>query len=804
MGLVMAAIAASPTAANAAEQRYEVTIATDAEGVADPGTLRGAIEAIAADVAGGGPGKDYVVVIADGIGEISLADDLELLLDDEVSINSFTLRNEGGAQAQLDLNGFGFSYNSETLDDRVTLSGLNIRNGNNFTAVPFETGAIDVSNVSFDGIGAVDLHSSATLTLADVSGNSTVIDLAAAPEGAEQVGVQITDSTFVEAPVSVNVPQGVTRVSDSSFTGSTFGTALEVFGELGDGLTGTLLLSDSDISDNQTTGLYVTGVQSTRISGVTATGNSGSSALQIEGGFTREDPASVLITDSVFADNETWLAPLDIEGTANAVTVARTEFSGNVSSRDTALSLGAELSQAVDTNAPDPLLTPKTFRFEHNTVRDNVSRDDSSVTVHEWGHEAGAELAFTSNFFSANSSDARAADITVKRLGDGSQATPNRLSLTANTFAGARGGPGEGQSVLLEDVDTARITLTNNTFDLADSPDSAFRIGNGFGENSVSLEHNTFVGSGVGLSLAEGQTTASIAATVFDTPTDPFAVDCECDPAVVSADTVTRTASAALGGATVATTEEIALTPLADNGGPTPTRLPGDGSVLHAAALAAPTGAAAADQRGVARPAGPGSDIGAVEAVTGSVHLTSDIVVTEGDDAVIPVTRVGAEGFAFELGADVAIVATDGTASAGVDYTGEGGTVTFPAAGVLAPAEQQSSLVIPTTARDGEQGNRSFTVNIASATNGALIGAPQTITVTIKDATSTGGNGNGNGNGNGEGGQPPAPGAGPQDGLAQSGATPAPFMLSAGVLALLAGAAALTARSLRGRQRHGS
>ncbi|KIP51454.1 hypothetical protein [Leucobacter komagatae] len=64
----MAAIAASPTAANTAEQRYEVTIATDAEGVADPGTLRGAIEAIAADVAGGGPGKDYVVVIADGIG----------------------------------------------------------------------------------------------------------------------------------------------------------------------------------------------------------------------------------------------------------------------------------------------------------------------------------------------------------------------------------------------------------------------------------------------------------------------------------------------------------------------------------------------------------------------------------------------------------------------------------------------------------------------------------------------------------------------------------------------------------------
>jgi hypothetical protein len=59
------------------------------------------------------------------------------------------------------------------------------------------------------------------------------------------------------------------------------------------------------------------------------------------------------------------------------------------------------------------------------------------------------------------------------------------------------------------------------------------------------------------------------------------------------------------------------LEPLADNGGPTPTRLPGaDSPIVDAIAPDTPglcDGAIATDQRGVARPQGTGCDIGAVE-----------------------------------------------------------------------------------------------------------------------------------------------------------------------------------------------
>jgi hypothetical protein len=54
----------------------------------------------------------------------------------------------------------------------------------------------------------------------------------------------------------------------------------------------------------------------------------------------------------------------------------------------------------------------------------------------------------------------------------------------------------------------------------------------------------------------------------------------------------------------------VALGPVADNGGPVPTQLPGAGSTL---VDAVPDSPLAADARGVTRPQGPASDAGAVE-----------------------------------------------------------------------------------------------------------------------------------------------------------------------------------------------
>jgi hypothetical protein len=65
------------------------------------------------------------------------------------------------------------------------------------------------------------------------------------------------------------------------------------------------------------------------------------------------------------------------------------------------------------------------------------------------------------------------------------------------------------------------------------------------------------------------------------------------------------------GAGVLTTAAGVTLGPLADNGGPVPTRLPGPGDLLDVmppAACGAP-----ADARGVTRPQGPGCDIGAVE-----------------------------------------------------------------------------------------------------------------------------------------------------------------------------------------------
>jgi hypothetical protein len=66
------------------------------------------------------------------------------------------------------------------------------------------------------------------------------------------------------------------------------------------------------------------------------------------------------------------------------------------------------------------------------------------------------------------------------------------------------------------------------------------------------------------------------------------------------------------GAGVVTSADGVALGPLADNGGPVPTRLPGAGSVL-VDALPPAACAVATDARGVSRPQGAGCDIGAVE-----------------------------------------------------------------------------------------------------------------------------------------------------------------------------------------------
>src|SRR5690606_18945172 len=81
-----------------------------------------------------------------------------------------------------------------------------------------------------------------------------------------------------------------------------------------------------------------------------------------------------------------------------------------------------------------------------------------------------------------------------------------------------------------------------------------------------------------------------------------------------------------------------ALAALADNGGPTPTRLPHPGSpAIDRIPPGTPLlcdGTDPVDQRGVHRPQGDGCDVGAVEGQGTSVPGQLHLVVTPGGDAV--------------------------------------------------------------------------------------------------------------------------------------------------------------------------
>lgn len=108
--------------------------------------------------------------------------------------------------------------------------------------------------------------------------------------------------------------------------------------------------------------------------------------------------------------------------------------------------------------------------------------------------------------------------------------------------------------------------------------------------------------------------------------------------------------------------------------------------------------------------------------VAPSVGVTTTALdVVEGSDAVIPVRLSTAP--ASDVTVDFATA--DGTAVAGTDYTATSGTLTF-AAGV-----RDAQIVVPTTADDTVDGNRTFTVALSGAA-GATLGAATT-TVTVRD-----------------------------------------------------------------------
>ena len=298
-------------------------------------------------------------------------------------------------------------------------------------------------------------------------------------------------------------------------------------------------------------------------------------------------------------------------------------------------------------------------------------------------------------------------------------------------------------------VNGSNLTISNSTFvgNIADVTTDGSDVGNIFA-GQVQIVHSTFTGSSGSSSLATSGIAMDVRNSVISAPA--FA----CSGIITGSGNVASDATGVCPGAT-ATVPTMGLTPLADNGGITPTvRLLPSSPAVDAGD---PAHCLATDQRGVARPLGATCDAGAYEldpatATTltatpnpssfgGGVTLDATVTAT-----VEPVTPTGSVEL-FDGATSLGTVPLDGTGAASTTVTTLTAgphsltavyvpdtalaTSTSPAASLTVdPAA--SSVVLSSTGSPTLGGDPvTFTVDVAGAS-----GSVPTGSVTLSDGAS--------------------------------------------------------------------
>jgi hypothetical protein len=177
------------------------------------------------------------------------------------------------------------------------------------------------------------------------------------------------------------------------------------------------------------------------------------------------------------------------------------------------------------------------------------------------------------------------------------------------------------------------VTVSNSTF----SGNSASGVGGGISNSrgSVTVSNSTFSGNGAG---SGGGIYNQIGSTTLRNTIDANSTaggDCA---RTISADSYTLATDGSCGGATVKSSAELNLGPLADNGGPTQTiaLLPGSAAIDagdDAVCEAAPINNF--DQRGISRPQGSACDIGAFELEQQTDSTAPTITISSPTDGAV-------------------------------------------------------------------------------------------------------------------------------------------------------------------------
>ncbi len=237
----------------------------------------------------------------------------------------------------------------------------------------------------------------------------------------------------------------------------------------------------------------------------------------------------------------------------------------------------------------------------------------------------------------------------------------------------------------------------------------------------VTLANNaTTGGSGVGGAYAIAGSTLTIQNSILSGNTGPDGNDCYGALTAANANIVVSAGVSCTFTGTTPLTGAPLLGALGANGGATQTQLPASNSPAINAALGACTGT---DQRGVSRPRGAACDLGAVELP----------VVTFNPLTYTPADAAGTQTITANLDAAVPFAQTvsytlaNGTALAGTDYSGTGGTFSFASNTTSA---NSSVSILRNTAITG---NRNFTATFGTTTAVAGNG-PATLTIQDADA----------------------------------------------------------------------